>query len=106
MVVVVVVLVSLSPPGWEEQVGWSVRLAHLSRGSSCDQRRGVGPCRSEPLLLGEQMPDGFGEPAGDLYAGHRRAALLAQAGLGALVVVTTDRMAAAWTAASTKAQRS
>ena len=53
----------------------------------------MGPCRRERDLLGEHVPDGLGELAGDLHAADRGAALLAEAGLGALVVVTIDPMA-------------
>jgi hypothetical protein len=49
----VMVLISLSPPRRRIKSGWSVRLAHLSPGSSGDQSLGVGPCRREPFLLKE-----------------------------------------------------
>src|SRR5512133_2902624 len=86
-------LISLSPPGWEEQVDGRLRLAQFRRGSSGDQSAGSGPCRSKWLLTGEHVPDGLGELAGDLHPGDPGAPLLAEPLLGALVVVAVAGVA-------------
>src|SRR5215217_9662585 len=44
-----------------------------------------GACRSEGLVAGEHVPDGFGEPAGDVDLGDLGAALLAEPALGGLI---------------------
>jgi hypothetical protein len=48
-----------------------------------------GACGSwgEGLFAGQHVPDRFGEAAGDVDLGDRRAALLAEAALGALVAL-------------------
>jgi hypothetical protein len=71
------------------------RLAQLNRGSSGDQGVGGGPCRSrrERLVSGEHVPDRLGELAGHLHPSDLGAALLAEPGAGALVVVAVDGMA-------------
>src|SRR4051795_11832902 len=98
-------------PGWRS-LGSAGSRAHLSIASSsggpgrmggaslrwrisvvgrlCGQSPLRGACRSEGLVRGEHPPDGLGELAGDVDAGHLRAALLAQAGLGALVAGGVD----------------
>ena len=45
------------------------------------------------MVSGEHVPDRLGQLAGDVDAGDLGAALLAQAGLGALVAVAIDRVA-------------
>jgi hypothetical protein len=46
-----------------------------------------GACRSEGLVASEHVPDGLGEPAGDVDLGDPGAALLAEPALGGLVAV-------------------
>ena len=69
-----------------------LRLVHLNCGPSCGQRT-VGPCRSEGFAVGEHVPDGLGEFAGDFDAGDLLAALASESGCGALVVGSVGRMA-------------
>jgi len=69
-----------------------LRLVRFIKGSSCDQRRGVGPCRSEHRARLEHVPDGLGEFAGDLDTGDLRAALAAETSLGPLVVLLVGIM--------------
>ena len=69
-----------------------LRLVHLKRGSSGDQRRSGGPCRSEHRARLEHVPDGLGELAGYFDASDLGAALATKAGLGPVVVVLVDRM--------------
>src|SRR4051812_31412147 len=51
-----------------------------------------GACRSEGLVASEHVPDGFGEPAGDVDLGDLGAALLAEPALGVLVAVSVGRV--------------
>ena len=69
-----------------------LRLFHLRRGSSSDQRHSVGPCRSEHRARLEHVPDGLGELASYLDTRDLGAALAPEAGLGPLVVVLVGRM--------------
>jgi hypothetical protein len=46
-----------------------------------------GACRSEGLVAGEHVPDGFGEPPRDVDLGDLGAALLAESALGLLVAL-------------------
>src|SRR3990172_10962680 len=62
------------------------RRPNSMQGSSSDQRDS-GACRGEGFVLGEDVPDGFGELAGDVDPGDLRAALPAQALLGPLVPI-------------------
>jgi len=62
-------------------------------GPSGGQRGSRGICRSEGLPLGEHVPDGVGELAGEFDAGDLGAALLAQEGLGAEVVGAVEGVA-------------
>src|SRR6476660_4735252 len=71
----------------EDQVWWeNSSVVHLRLGSSGDQRA-TWDLRSERFSLGEHVPDGFGEGAGELDAGDLGATLSTQPGFGALVVV-------------------
>ena len=69
-----------------------LRLVHLKRGSSSDQRRGGGPCWSEHRARLEHVPDGLGELASYFDTRDLGAALTTEAGLGPVVVVPVDRM--------------
>src|SRR5688572_15843842 len=51
-----------------------------------------GACRSEGLVAGKHVPDGFGEPAGDVDLGDLGAALLAEPALGGLIAVGVGRV--------------
>src|SRR4051794_24306156 len=89
-------LISLSPPRREDQAGWegaSLRWRISVVGRLCGQSPLRGACRSEGLGGVEHPPDGLGELAGDVDTGDLRAALLAQAGLGALVALGVDGVA-------------
>src|SRR5712691_11747182 len=87
------VLISLSPPRWEDVVdGRFASVAHFRRGPSCGQKR-RGACRSEGLLVGEHVPDGVGESACDVDLGDAGSALFAEPGAGALVAVAVGRVA-------------
>jgi hypothetical protein len=78
----------LSIASWVGGAGRSeLRLAQFRHGSSGDLSAGRGPCRSNGLLSGEDVPAGLGELAGDLHPGHLGAALSAKPLLGALVMV-------------------
>src|SRR3954468_9968916 len=46
-----------------------------------------GACRSEGLVAGEHVPDGLGEPAGEVDLGDLGAALAAEPALGVLVAL-------------------
>src|SRR3954447_11639186 len=83
-------LISLSPPRREDQAGWEgLRSGGASGGVGrlCGQSPVRGACRSEGLVGGEHPPDRLGGLAGDVDPGDLRPALLAQAGLGALVAL-------------------
>jgi hypothetical protein len=65
--------------------GWRLlRRSNSIGGSSGDQKRS-GACRGEGFVLGEDVPDGFGELAGEVDPGDLRAALPAEASLHPLV---------------------
>src|SRR3954470_6514206 len=67
--------------------GASLRWRISVEGRLCGQSAMRGACRSEGLVGGEHPPDGLGELAGDVDPGDLRAALPAEAGLGALVAL-------------------
>jgi hypothetical protein len=52
-----------------------------------------GACRSEGLVAGEHVPDGLGEPPGDVDLGDLGAALLTEPALGGLVTLGVGRVA-------------
>ena len=62
------------------------RRPNSIRGSSSDQTHS-GACRSEGFVLGEDVPDGFGELAGDVDPGDLRTTLATEATLGPLVAL-------------------
>src|SRR6476469_1399374 len=69
-------------------------VAHVKNGLSGSQANN-GACRSEGLewlVAGQHVPDRLGEPAGELDLGDLRAALAAQAALGALVALLEQGM--------------
>jgi hypothetical protein len=73
--------------GEGDQVWWeNSSVVQFSSGSSGDQNR-AWDLRSEWFSLGEHVPDGLGEGAGEFDAGDLGATLAAEAGLGSLVVV-------------------
>src|SRR5215207_10836297 len=87
-------LISLSPPRGRIRLdGRLARVAHLLTGPSGGQGVG-GACRSEGLVAGEHVPDGLGESAGEVDLGDLGASLFAEPGLGALVAVAVDGVAA------------
>ena len=61
-------------------------MAQFDKGSSSDQGDS-GACRGEGFVLGEDVPDGFGELASDVDASDLRASLAAEPVLGPLVAV-------------------
>ena len=72
----------------KDKVGWEAApAAQFDTGSSSDQRDS-GACRGEGFVLSEDMPDGFGELAGDVDPGNLGATLAAEAVLVALVAVS------------------
>src|SRR5450759_1967521 len=77
----------------EDQVGSDAPAAHLSRGSSSDQRARGGPAGSERLVLREHVPDRGGELAGTLDPGDLAAALATAALLCVLVPLAIGGMA-------------
>jgi hypothetical protein len=77
----------------EDQVGWKLtRVAHLSPGSSCDQSRTRGACRSEVFVAGKHEPDSLGELAGHLDPGHLRPSLAAEPAFGPLEMLAVERV--------------
>src|SRR5450759_5596630 len=71
----------------KDKVRWEAApAAHFHSGSSSDQKH-RGACRGKRFILGEDVPDGFGELASDVDPGDLRATLTAQAPLGPLVAV-------------------
>lgn len=71
----------------KDKVWWEAApAAQFHSGSSSDQKHS-GACRGEGFVLGEDVPDGFGELAGDVDPGDLRAALPAEALLGPLVTL-------------------
>ena len=88
----------------EDKVWWEPPAAHFLLGSSMRPEH-RGTCRGERFVLGEHVPDGFGELAGDVDPGHLGAALAAEPRGGALVAVAIAGCRAAWVAASMSAQR-
>src|SRR3954453_4514597 len=82
---------SAGGPGRMGGASLRYRISVVGRLSGQSPRRGA--CRSEGLGGVEHAPDGLGELAGDVDTGDLRAALLAQAGLGALVALGVDGVA-------------
>src|SRR5271157_5332884 len=71
----------------KDKVGWeAVPAAQFDRGSSSDQRHS-GACRGKGFVLSQDMPDGFGELAGNVDPGNFGAALATQAFLVPLVAI-------------------
>jgi hypothetical protein len=69
----------------KDKVWWEAApAAQFHSGSSSDQNDS-GACRGERLVLGEDVPDRFGELSGDVDPGHLGAALSAQALPGPLI---------------------
>ena len=70
-------------------------MAQFNKGSSSDQQHS-GACRCEGFVLGEHVPDGLGELAGDVDAGDLRTPLATETFLVAfvalLVVAVASRM--------------
>ena len=69
-------------------------VAHVKNGLSGSQARN-GACRSEGLerlVAGQHVPDRLGQLAGELDLGDLRAALAAEAALGALVALLVERV--------------
>ena len=67
-------------------------MACLRSSQSSDQPAS-GACRGEGFVLREDVPDGFGELAGELDAGDLGAALAAKALLRPLVALDVTRIA-------------
>ena len=68
--------------------------AHVKKGLSSSQARN-GACRSEGLerlVAGQHVPDRLGQLASEFDLGDLRAALAAQAPLGALVALLVERV--------------
>jgi hypothetical protein len=82
--------------------GWPIS----DEGRQATSAAAWGPCRTEGDLLGEHVPDGLGQLAGDLDAGDGRAALAAEPPPGGRVVVAVEGWRPAWVAASISAHRS
>ena len=57
------------------------------------------------MVAGQRVPDRLGQLARELDLGDLRAALAAEAALGALVAVLVERVRGAWIAASISPQR-
>src|SRR5271157_1936707 len=71
----------------KDKVWWEAApAAQFVKGSSRDQGEG-GACRGEGFVLGQDMPDGFGELAGDVDAGDLGPSLAAEPVLGPLVAI-------------------
>src|ERR1017187_1052831 len=69
----------------KDKVTWEAApAAHFHSGSSSDQKH-RGACRGKRFILGEDVPDRFGELAGEVDPGDLRAALPAEASLHPLV---------------------
>src|SRR5271157_3025008 len=72
----------------KDKVGWeAVPAAQFDRGSSSDQRHS-GACRGKGFVLSQDMPDGFGELAGNVDPGNFGATLTAKPVLVSLVAVS------------------
>ena len=69
-----------------------VRRSISVEGRRSDQSTRGGPAGIKGLALGEHVPDGGGELAGDLDPGNLRSALTAEALLGVLVPVAIRRV--------------
>jgi hypothetical protein len=87
--------VSIASSDFEDQVlSGLAPAAHVKKGLSSSQARN-GACRSEGLerlVAGQHVPDRLGQLASQLDLGDLRAALAAQAALGALVALLLERM--------------
>src|SRR5665213_3008745 len=69
----------------KDKVWWEAApAAHFHSGSSSDQKH-RGAYRGEGFVLGEDVPDGFGELAGEIDPGDLRATLPPETLLGVLV---------------------
>jgi hypothetical protein len=89
----------------KDKVWWEAApAAHFQSGSSSDQKR-RGACRGEGFVLDEDVPDGFGELAGEIDPGDLRAALPAEAPLHPLGAVPIAGVASRVGGASISAQR-
>jgi hypothetical protein len=87
-------LLSLSPPDGRTRLdGRLAPVAHLLRGPSCGHG-GCGACRGERAVVGEHLPDGLGEAAGEVDLGDLGAALLAEAELRSFVAVAVGGVVA------------
>ena len=67
-------------------------VAHVKNGLSCSQANN-GACRGEGLerlVSGQHVPDRLGELAGEFDLGDLRAALAAEAALGALIALLDE----------------
>src|SRR5215210_9113232 len=80
-----------SSAGGSGDMGGSRSGSASPKGPSGGQTKS-GACRSEGLVAGEHVPDGFGEPAGNVDLGDLGAPLLAEPALGCLVAVGVGRM--------------
>jgi hypothetical protein len=67
-----------------------VRRSISVEGRRSDQSTRGGPAGIKGLALGEHVPDGGGELAGDLDPGNLAAPLAAEASLGVLVPLAVD----------------
>src|SRR6266498_4659140 len=79
--------------GRTRQDGRLAPVAHLLTGPSCGHG-GWGACRGEGAVVGEHVPDGLGESAGEVDLGDLGAALLAKAELRPLVSVAVGGVVA------------
>src|SRR3954447_14200375 len=75
-----------SSGGGSGDMGGSRSGSASPKGPSGGQTKS-GACRSEGLIAGEHVPDGFREPAGDVDLGDLGAALAAESALGVLVAL-------------------
>ena len=76
----------------KDKVGWEAApAAQFDTGSSSDQQDS-GAYRSKRFVLGEDMPDGLGQLAGDVDPGNLGATLAAEAALVALVAIPIVRI--------------
>src|SRR3954451_14295666 len=82
-----------SSAGGSGDIGGSRSGSPSPKGPSGGQTK-TGACRSEGLVAGEHVPDGFGEPAAEVYLGDLRSALAAEPAFGALVALLVDRVLA------------
>ena len=84
--------------------GAQVRKGRLCGQTKSGASRGGG-LWGEGLLVGEHVPDGLGQPAGDVDLGDLRAALAAEPALGVLVALAVGPWRRACMVASSIAQR-